>query len=61
MTFTGTPEPDPQLVADIDSIFPPSFDWEDAFVLDVFADCEDIEATTRALLSFAPHLGMDLT
>ena len=57
MNAFAEPEPTFELIDAVNSLFPSSFDWEDDFVLDVFADTDDIEATTQALLSFAPHLG----
>ncbi|MGW7636115.1 hypothetical protein [Streptomyces decoyicus] len=72
MSASAQPEPPAALVAAVDSLFTRvtpdlhdevedlyaiDIDWDD-LVPDVLAKAVDIEGATRALLVFAPHLGV---
>lgn len=55
MTFFAEPEPDPQLVAEIEDFFGQYIDW-DELALEINDDAPNAEASFNALLAFAPHL-----
>jgi hypothetical protein len=57
MTSFATPEPGPQLVAEIEDFFDQHIDW-DELALEITDDAPNADASFDALLAFAPHLGL---
>jgi hypothetical protein len=57
MTAAATPEPDPQLIAEIDTFFHTGIDY-DSIALEVMDQATDAEAAFAAMVSFAPALGL---
>lgn len=55
MTSFATPEPDPQLVAEIEDHIGDNVDW-DELLLEIDADAPTFDAQLAVLLAFAPHL-----
>ncbi|MEW1754096.1 hypothetical protein [Streptomyces angustmyceticus] len=57
MTAAATPEPDPQLIAEIDTYFHTDVDY-DAIALEVMDQATNPDAAFAAMVSFAPALGL---
>lgn len=55
MTSFATPEPDPQLVAEIEDHIDNNVDW-DELLLEIDDDAPISDAQFAALFAFAPHL-----